>query len=239
MNTLQCIIVDDEPLAVKLLENYIRRTEFLECVGTAEHPKAAQKLLERYKVNLVFLDIQMPGLNGIDFASSIHPETRIIFTTAFSEYALTSYKLNALDYLLKPFNYDEFLQAVQKAWSWFQLVRVNHKLEQDNTLFIKSGYQNVQLKFEDIFYFQGFKDYIKIYLKSEPNPLLTLMTMKSMISHLPSDKFLRVHRSYIVPISRITKAGKASLMLDNEAEIPISESYKNAVMQVINNKRIR
>lgn len=239
MNTLQCIIVDDEPLAIKLLENYIRRTEFLECVGTAEHPKEAQKLLERHKVNLVFLDIQMPDLNGIDFASNIHPETRIIFTTAFSEYALTSYKLNALDYLLKPFNYDEFLEAAKKALSWFQLVRQNHKLEQDNTLFIKSGYQNVQLKFEDIYYLQGFKDYIKIYLKSEPNPILTLMTMKTMVSHLPADRFVRVHRSYIVPIARITTAGKASLTLDNETEIPISDSYKNTVMQVINKKRIR
>lgn len=238
MKKIKCMIVDDEPLAVQLLENYINRTPFLELVAKSNSPLEAKKMLNKQVVNLLFLDIQMPDLNGIDFSATVKQDTRIIFTTAFSEYALSGYRVNALDYLLKPFNYDEFYAAADKAKNWFDLVRKNDDLESDNLLFVKSGYQNVQIKLNDILYFQGFKDYIKIYVKSQSSPILTLMTMKGMEASLPEGRFVRVHRSYIVPIDRITSSDKSTVWL-GDIQVPISESYKDGFMDVISTRFIK
>lgn len=227
MKIIKCIIIDDEPLAIQLLENYVNRTPFLELMGKFDNPNEARKILLQGEINLVFLDIQMPDINGIDFSVNINPETRIIFTTAFSEYAVSAYKVNALDYLLKPFNYDEFYKSCIKAKEWFELVRKSDQLDSDNMLFVKSGYNNVQIKLSEVHYFQGFKDYIKIYIKGNRSPILTLMTMKSMIELLPEDKFIRVHRSYIIPVNRIKSADKTSIMVE-DVKVPLSDSYKDA-----------
>jgi DNA-binding LytR/AlgR family response regulator len=238
MKQINCMILDDEPLAVQLLENYIVRTPFLTLVAKSNSPIEAKKVLASHSIHLIFLDIQMPDLNGIDFASQVNPETRIIFTTAFSEYALSGFKANALDYLLKPFNYDEFLTAAEKARNWFELVRKNDELESDNLLFVKSGYHNVQIRLNDVLYFQGFKDYIKIYLRTQGSPILTLMTMKSLITHLPEEKFVRVHRSYIVPIDKISSSDKSSVWI-GDIQLPVSESYKDSFMDVISTRFIK
>jgi two-component system LytT family response regulator len=238
MKKIKCILVDDEPLAVQLLENYILKTPFLELLGTFESAISAKEYLSNHAVNLVFLDIQMPDLNGLDFSAQIDPQTRIIFTTAFEEYALSGFKANALDYLLKPFNYDEFNKAAMKAKEWFELVRKGDDLDADNLLFIKSGYNNIQIKLSDIHYFQGFKDYIKIFMKDSKNPILTLMTMKSMMDNLPEDKFIRVHRSFIIPVDRIRSADKSSVMVD-DAKIPLSDSYKDAFNDFIATRFIK
>jgi len=238
MKKIKCIIVDDEPLAIQLLENYVNRTPFLELMGKFESPNEARKVLIQGEINLVFLDIQMPDINGIDFSATISPETRIIFTTAFSEYALSAYKVNALDYLLKPFNYDEFYKSATKAKEWFELVRKSDQLDSDNMLFVKSGYNNVQIKLSEVHYFQGFKDYIKIYIKGNRSPILTLMTMKSMIEILPEDKFIRVHRSYIIPVNRIKSADKTSILVD-DVRVPLSDSYKDAFNDFIATRFIK
>jgi two-component system LytT family response regulator len=240
MNKIKCMVIDDEPLAVQLLESYINRTDFLELVATSDNPISASKILEKNpEVQLLFLDIQMPELSGIDFSATLSSDIRIIFTTAFSEYAISGYKVNALDYLLKPFNYEEFLLAAQKAQNWFDLIGNKSEAESSDQLFIKSGYQTVQIRLSDVLYFQGFKDYIKIYLESQSAPILTLMTMKKMTSSLPDDRFIRIHRSYIVPISKIVSADKDTVKMVSGAKLPISDSYKEELQKVIESRTIR
>jgi DNA-binding LytR/AlgR family response regulator len=234
------MVVDDEPLAAQLLEGYIKRTDFLELIAVCDSPASAAKALAKNpEVQLLFLDIQMPEQSGIDFSATLDSNIRVIFTTAFSEYAISGYKVNALDYLLKPFNYEEFLLAAQKAQKWFDLMYNKSEEESKDLLFVKSGYQTVQIKMSDILYLQGFKDYIKIYLESQPSPVLTLMTMKSMAQSLPDDKFVRVHRSYIVPIDRITSSDKNSLKLGGQIKLPVSESYKVPLQEKIETRMVR
>ncbi|MCK9480342.1 MAG: LytTR family DNA-binding domain-containing protein [Bacteroidia bacterium] len=238
MKIIKCIAIDDEPLALQLIESYIKKTPFLELVGTYGNPLDALKVLDSDNIDLLFLDIQMPDIYGLDFSKNVKADTRIVFTTAFDKYALDSYKSNALDYLLKPFNYNDFLNAVLKAKEWFDLIELKKSPKSEQMLFIKSGYNNVQIKISDISYLQGFKDYIKIYTDNNPSPILTLMTMKSMYDTLPKDKFIRVHRSYIIPVDKIKHSDKAHVWIKG-AKIPISDSYKESFTEFIATRRIR
>ena len=192
---LNCAIVDDEPLALSLLESYVNKTPFLNLTGKYSSAMQAMKELPDMKVNLLFLDIQMPELNGLEFSRMVDPQTRIVFTTAFGQYAIDGYRVNALDYLLKPISYPDFLQAANKALQWFDLVQ---KPEEKESIYVKSDYKLVQIELKKILYIEGLKDYIKIYLEDSPKPILSLMSMKSMEELLPANRFMRVHISYIV-----------------------------------------
>lgn len=220
---LKCAIVDDEPLALNLLESYVKKTPFLELTGKYSSAVQAMKELPNHPVDLLFLDIQMPELNGLEFSKLVNPATRIVFTTAFEQYAIDGYKVNALDYLLKPISYVDFLQAANKAMKWFELLQ--QPKEEIQSIFVKSDYKLVQIELKNILYIEGLKDYIKIYEENNPKPILSLMSMKAMEDLLPASRFMRVHRSYIVQKDKIRVIDRGRIVF-GKAYIPISDSYK-------------
>lgn len=237
---LNCIIIDDEPLALELLESYVKNTPFLNLVGTySSAVQAMNDAISGEPVHLMFLDIQMPGLNGLEYSKLVNPETRIIFTTAFDQYALDSYKVNALDYLLKPISYTDFLQAVNKAVKWFELQAPKNTSVKEGdsnnaeSIYVKSDYKLIQVPLDKILYIEGLKDYVKIHLEDEPRPILSLLSIKTIEEKLPSDRFMRVHRSYIVQKSKIKVIEKSRIVF-NKQFIPISESYKQEFLNYIN-----
>ncbi len=235
---LTCALVDDEPLALELLASYVEKTPFLELAGQYSSAVSAMQELTAHPVDLLFLDIQMPSLNGLEYSKTIDPHTRIIFTTAFQQYAIDGYKVNALDYLLKPFSYADFLTAAQKALEWFKL----KQSAQDNAqpagterefIYVKSEYKLVRVNLDDILYIEGLKDYLKIYLESEPRPVLSLISMKSMAEKLPFPRFMRVHRSYIVQTNKIKVVERGRIVFGKNY-IPISDNNKQMIQNYLN-----
>lgn len=220
---LNCAIVDDEPLALGLLESYVDKTPFLELAGKYSSAVQAMKELPGKHVDLLFLDIQMPELNGLEFSRMVNSSTRIVFTTAFGQYAIDGYKVNALDYLLKPISYADFLQAANKAVQWFELLQQPE--EEIQSIFVKSDYKLVQIELNKILYIEGLKDYIKIHEEDSPKPILSLMSMKAMEELLPSSRFMRIHRSYIVQKDKIRIVDRGRIVFGKNY-IPVSDSYK-------------
>lgn len=219
---LNCAIIDDEPLALSLLESYVNKTPFLKLIGKHSSAMQAMKELPTNEIDLLFLDIQMPELNGLEFSQMVDPNTRIVFTTAFGQYALDGYKVNALDYLLKPISYVDFLQASNKALQWFELVQ---KPEEKESIYVKSDYKLVQIELKKILYIEGLKDYVKIYIEENTKPILSLMSLKSMEELLPTNHFMRVHRSFIVQKDKIRIIDRGRIVFD-KTYIPVSDSYK-------------
>ena len=238
---LSCAIVDDEPLALDLLETYVEKTPFLQIKGKYASAVEAMKGLQEQSVDLLFLDIQMPELDGLEFSHMVIPETRIIFTTAFEQYALDSYRVNALDYLLKPISYRDFLEASNKALQWFELKNAADgtvdSAGDDEYIYVKSEYKLIQISLKDILYIEGLKDYVKIYVETEARPIMSLMSLKSLEERLPTSRFLRVHRSYIVQKSKIRLIDRGRIVFGKEY-IPISDSYKQDLQTYLNNKTI-
>lgn len=219
---LSCAIIDDEPLALNLLESYVNKTPFLSLEGKYSSAVQAMNELPQKNVDLLFLDIQMPDLNGLEFSRMVNERTRIVFVTAFEQYAIEGYRVNALDYLLKPVSYVDFLQAANKALQWFELT---NKPETIDSIFVKSDYKLIQIELKKILYIEGLKDYIKIYTEDQPKPILSLMSLKTMEELLPSLQFMRVHRSFIVQKDKIKIIDRGRIVFD-KTYIPISESYK-------------
>ena len=238
---LRCALVDDEPLALSLLESYVRKTDSLELCGSYSSAIQAMKSLPEHPVDLLFLDIQMPELNGLEFSRMVSDNTRIIFTTAFEQYAIDGYRVNALDYLLKPISYNDFIEAVNKALQWFELRKkaetpdsVQTSLPTDSKhIYVKSDYKIVQIELDKILYIEGLKDYIKIYTEDNPRPILSLTSMKTMEEKLPSNRFIRVHRSYIVQKQKIKIIDKGRIVFGKEY-IPVSDSYKQELQNYVN-----
>ncbi len=229
---LTCIAVDDEPLALEILRKYIAKIYFLDLKGTFTDPFEAKKLLDESAVDLLFLDIQMPDINGIEFSKIINKKnTAVIFTTAFSEYAVEGFNVDAIDYLLKPIEYDRFLKAVYKAKEYLDYLSSQEL--QEGYIFVKSDYQMVKINLKDILYIEGLDDYIKIYLQHKS--ILTLMTLKTIAQKLPPKEFLRVHRSYIVPITRIENISKSKIKIADK-EIPIGISYSESFFATMDKK---
>lgn len=230
---LTCAIIDDEPLAASLLESYAMKTPFLEVKGKYNSALNAMNSLHNEPVQVLFLDIQMPELSGMEFSKMLPPETKVIFTTAFEQYAVDSYRVNALDYLLKPISYSDFLKAAQKAYQWFELLQrkneepaVTSGTENEvERIFVKTEYKLVQIELNRILYIEGLKDYVKIYLEDETHPVLSLISMKMVEDMLPSSRFVRVHRSYIVQPEKIKVIERNRIVFGKEY-IPISDNYK-------------
>ena len=221
--TLTCAIVDDEPLALNLLESYVKKTPFLTLQGKYSSAVQAMNELPQKSVDLLFLDIQMPNLSGLEFSKMVNEKTRIVFVTAFEQYALEGYRVNALDYLLKPISYVDFLEAANKALQWFELI--NNKSENIESVFVKSDYKLIQIELKKILYIEGLKDYIKIYTEDQVNAILSLMSLKAMEELLPSTQFIRVHRSFIVNKDKIKIVERGRIVF-GKTYIPISDSYK-------------
>ena len=223
--TIKCAIIDDEPLAAGLLKSYAEKTPFLHLIGTYGSALEAMKELRDNPAQLLFLDIQMPELSGIEFAKILPPETKIIFTTAFQQYAIESYSVNALDYLLKPISYKDFLKASDKALEWFNVKEKQNTYAKDRFMFIKSDYKLVRVALDDILYIEGLKDYVRIYLQNGTR-LMSLMNMKKLEDYLPRPEFLRTHRSYIVHMSKAQQIDRFRIVFGDQY-IPISDSYKD------------
>ena len=240
---IKCAIVDDEPLAVELLASYVEKIPFLQLCGKYNNATDALHGIGEDPVDLLFLDIQMPELNGLELSKMIPENTRIVFTTAFNQYAVDGFRVNALDYLLKPISYADFLEACNKAMQWFQLVQQNEQQpaaaatveEEPRSIFVKSEYKLLQIDLDDIRYIEGLKDYVKIYTEDSPHPILSLMNMKAIEQMLPASRFIRVHRSFIVQKSKIREIERNRIVF-GDVYIPIGDSYKQAFQDFINAK---
>ena len=230
--TLNCIIIDDEPLAADLLASYAKKTLFLNLIGVFSSAVEGVKAIRENRVDLIFLDIQMPELSGLEFAKILPKETKIIFTTAFSQYAIDGYKANAIDYLMKPISYDDFLDASNRALDWFQTTHQAENASTDRFIFVKSEYKLVKIMFDDILYIEGVKDYVKIYLNNDHKPIMTLMNMKKIEESLPKPEFMRIHRSYIVHMKKIDGIDRFRVVI-GDAVLPISDSYKTILQDYL------
>lgn len=231
---LRTITIDDEPLALKLVSEYVNKTPFLDLAGSFENPLDAISFLANNEVDLILVDIQMPELTGIEFIRTLEVAPKIIFTTAYEKYALEGYKLNVIDYLLKPFSYEEFLRAVQKARKQTELEASQYpSVEASNQfLFLKSEYKIRRINFNDILYIEGLKDYIKVYTTGEDKPVLSLNSMRSLEQKLPTDKFMRVHRSFIVNLDKIDTIERSRIIF-GKTYIPVSDQYKDKFQEYL------
>ena len=224
MRPMTCMIVDDEPLAVRLLESYVEKTPDLELMASFTDSITAINAVKVQKPDLLFLDIQMPNFDGMELAHSLPEETRVVFTTAFKEYAFESYEVNALDFLLKPIRYNKFLAAVEKAKKLYQQP-IAPQPQQSNSLFIRVEGEWRNIAIDKITYVNGMKDYVMFYLDNEPKALITHLTMKAVEEMLPKEKFLRIHRSYIVHVDKIKKVDRNDCVYIGNEIIHIPEGY--------------
>ena len=229
--TLNCAIIDDEPLAVELLTSYVNRTPFLNLTGGYNSAISAIKALRETPVDVLFLDIQMPELSGLEFAKLLPKETRIVFTTASSEYALEGYENDALGYLLKPISYESFIKVAQKALDWFNRITKIDNYQQNRFMFVKSDYKLVKISFDDILYIEGLKDYVRIYLENGEK-IMSLMNMKTLEDYLPRPEFIRTHRSFIVHTSKVRLIDRMRFVF-GDTYIPISDSYKDNINEIL------
>lgn len=231
---ISVIAIDDEPLALQLVTGYIEKTPGLKLVGKFDNPIDATEFLRDTKVDLIFVDIQMPDLSGIEFTRLMEKGPKVIFTTAYEKYALEGYKLEVVDYLLKPFSYEEFLTAVQKVQKILNLEqKALIKVDANNEfLFLKSDYKIKRINFNDILYIEGLKDYVKVYTRNQAKPILSLTSLKSLEAKLPSNKFMRVHRSFIVNLEKIDTIERSRIVFD-KAYIPVSDQYKEKFQEYL------
>ena len=225
---IKVVAIDDEPLALQLVKGYIGKTPFLELAGSFDNPVDAVVFIKSSDVDLVLLDIQMPDITGTELARVISGGPKIIFTTAYEKYALEGFRLDAVDYLLKPFSYAEFLKAVQKAQKLIDLeTKQLPSLEVKNDfLFIKSEYKIRRINFSEINYIEGLRDYVKIFLTEEKKPVLSLSTLKALEARLPEDRFMRVHRSFIVSLEKVKVIDRNRIVF-GEVRIPVTDQYKD------------
>ena len=233
---LTCIIVDDEPLAVKLMESFVAKTNDLELLASFTDSVEAINAVKEQKPNLLFLDIQMPDLNGMELAHMIPTDTRVIFTTAFKEYAFESYEVSALDFLLKPIRYNKFMVAVEKAKDWF--AKSESPKPQPSALFVRVDGELRNITINDIIYVNGMKDYVMFYLDSEVKPLITHLTMKAVEEMLPPERFLRVHRSYIIAVDKIRKVDRNDCIYIGNEIIHVPDGYQESFHNFLGTRTI-
>ena len=234
MTSLRCFVVDDEPLAVKMLENFIARTPFLELAASFTDPVLALSEMRTQAPDLVFLDIQMPDLNGMELSRMVPAGTRIIFTTAFKQYAFESYEVSALDFLLKPIRYQKFLEAAEKAREWFTLKEAATAApaapvsEAKTSTFFKVDGALRKVEFDDILFVEGMKDYVMVFLASQKQPLVTHVTMKGMEEMLPAGQFMRIHRSFIVALDKVASVSGTGDVKVGDRLLHVSDAYREA-----------
>ena len=232
---IRCIIVDDEPLALKKLKRYILKYPFLELVSSCHNVETARRALESGEVNLIFIDINMPDVNGLEFIRSLENPPIVVFVTAYPEYAVESYRVNALDYLLKPFGIEEFNRVAEKIYNHWQLLQ-NHSnasaTGEDNVRYLKCDHRFIRVECDDIRYIEGQSEYLKIHLVSD-NPFLTHMTFRQITDSFP-DNFIQIHRSYVVNMRHVVSAERTLVILDDGTRLPVSSSRRNDLLKYIN-----
>ncbi len=232
---IKCLAIDDEPFALKQIGSYIKKTPFLELVSLCNNPFSAMEVIRAHQVDLMFVDISMPDLSGMDFVRSLTIKPLVVFTTAFSEYAIDGFKVDAVDYLLKPIGYKEFLKAANKATSMFQLKsgQIDSEPAAKNHLYIKSEYKIIRIELSDIKYIESMHEYVRIHLINE-KPVTSHISLKAIEELLPSSVFLRVHRSFIVNSTRIKVIERNRIVFDNNIYIPVSDQYKAGFQKFLN-----
>jgi DNA-binding LytR/AlgR family response regulator len=232
---ISCIAIDDEPLAVKKISAYIQKTPFLELVAECRSAFEAMSILEHHKIRLIFIDINMPDLNGLEFVKSLTDKPYIVFTTAYSEYAVEGFKVDAADYLLKPITYSIFFKAANKVKNLIEMTAGNQKESiraNADHLFVKSDYKLIRIELDDIRYIESQHEYIKIHLTTS-KPVMTHLSIKAIEEQLPSDQFMRVHRSFIVHLKKVTVIERNRIVFDGKVYIPVSEQYKGKFQEYI------
>lgn len=235
MDKLNCLIADDEPLALELIKGYVERVPFLNLIQSCSNANEVVEASKLCQIDLVFLDIQMPGINGMELARTMDPKILIVFTTAFDNYAVEGYKVNAIGYLLKPFNFEEFYDAAAKAQSIFESKNAINNSNNDQFIFVKTEYRIQRIEFKNILYIEGLKDYVKIYLQNQIKPVVSLMSMKSINERLPQAQFMRVHRSYIVNLTKIQTIERSRILF-GDVFIPVSDNYKDVFWEFVKDK---
>jgi len=236
---IRCMIIDDEPLALQQMEGYVKKIPYLELVAACHTAIEAREILENDKIDAIFCDINLPELNGLDFVKSLENPPMVVFTTAYSEYAVEGFQLNAIDYLLKPFGFDDMKRASDKIKARFDALRTLQEVSQideDDAIFLKTEYKIVRINIGDIHYVEAMSEYLRIYLTGNPKPVIVLLSMKKMEERLPSRSFMRVHRSYIINLKKIKEVSKSRIMLVDDVEIPIGDSYRDQFNAYINSK---
>ena len=229
--------MDDEPLALDLIERYVNKTSFLELHGRCSNAIETIDLINKIHIDLLFLDIQMPDLNGVELSRTFKNAPRVIFTTAFEKYALDGFKVDAIDYLLKPINYEEFLKAANKAEEWFRLKSLPTTNPSMTHLFVKSEYKQVKIELNDILFFEGLKDYVRIHLQGSGRNVLSKMSLKLLEEQLPRGMFMRVHRSFIIRLDKIETIERGQVIISKN-RITVAEQYKEKFMKYISNRSI-
>ena len=235
---IRCLAIDDEPLALRKLVTYINKVPFLELAAQCQSALEARAFLENDTVEAIFCDINMPDLNGMDFMKSLAVPPLIVFTTAYSEYAVEGFRVNAVDYLLKPFGLQEFQRAAQRLQERIESTPVvvdSNPVPQAETLFLKTDYRIVNVNIPDIRYIESMSEYVKVWLDSQPKPIITLLSMKKMEENLPN-YFMRIHRSYIINLKKIQEVNKNRVIMDENTYLPIGDLYKEAFQQYLNTK---
>ena len=239
---LKCIAIDDEPLALRQLTSYISKIPYLDLVAKYNNALEAQQMLAGKKVDLIFVDINMPDLNGMDFVRSLVAPPLVVFTTAYSEYAIDGYKVNAVDYLLKPFSLDDFRRAALRVKERYEHANTPLSLPTepepeltDENIFLKTEHKVVRVKIADIRYIEGMSEYLKVHIVDQPRPIIMLLAMKRMEERLPSN-FLRIHRSYIVNMNHVQEVTKNRIVMDADTYLPIGDMYKEALSNYLADK---
>ncbi len=240
---MRCLAIDDEPLALAQISGYISRVPFLTLVKACRDAFEAMEVLAEEKIDLIFVDIHMPDLNGMDFVKSLVNGPLVIFTTAYSEYAVEGFKVEAVDYLLKPFSFQDLLKAADKAHRHYEY-RSRDAAENrpespgENILFVKTEYKAVSVQIDRIRYIEGMSEYVRIFLEGEEKPVITLMSLNKLEERLPSADFMRVHRSYIVNLRRITEVSRLRIGFDKKTHVPVGDNYKEKFQEYINKRSL-
>lgn len=235
---IRCIAIDDEPLALQQIVAYINKVPFLELAAQCQSAMEAREFLENDTVDTIFCDINMPDLNGMDFVKSLAVPPLIVFTTAYSEYAVEGFKVNAVDYLLKPFGLQDFQRAANRLRERLEgssASSLSESGESEDVLFLKTDYRIVKVSISDIRYVEAMSEYLKVWLEGQAKPVITLLSMKKMEEHLPN-YFMRIHRSYIINLTKIQEVNKNRVILDAETYLPIGDMYKEAFQAYLDTK---
>ena len=230
---IRCLAIDDEPLALQQIAAYINKVPFLELAGQCQSALEARQFLTEDRVDAIFCDINMPDLNGMDFVKSLTAPPLVVFTTAYSEYAIEGFKVNAVDYLLKPFGMQDFMRAANRLQERLSVPAAT--VETDDTLFLKTDYRIIKVNIPDIRYVEAMSEYLKVWLEGEAKPIITLLSMKKMEERLPAN-FMRIHRSYIINLDKIHEVNKNRVIMDANTYLPIGDLYKEAFQTYLDKK---
>lgn len=236
---IKCIIVDDEPLAVAQLEKYVERVPFLECVGACSSAAEAMELLSAGSVDVMFVDINMPDINGVQLVRSLAHPPMVVFTTAYSEYAIDGFKLDAVDYLLKPIGFDDFLKAASKVHRYYTMNSAASEQSEGvchDCLYVKSDYRMLRVPISSIKYIESMSEYVRIFVEDNPKPIVSLLSMKKIEESLPAADFMRVHRSYLINLNKVKEVSKMRIVYEGGIYVPIGEMYKDKFFEYVDKR---